>query len=326
MTGFDAICLIGFGGPESVDEVPGFLQTVAQGRIPADRLAEVGQHYVVLGGKSPLNDQHRAMLGNLRTDLAERGIDVPVALGNRNSAPWLADALAELRDAGAEHVLGVLTSPFPSYSGCRQYRENVADAVATLANPPRVTVAPPYPTLPGLREAGARLLTEALTEHPGMRVLFTAHSVPTAMDAASGPSPHGRYSAELRGLATELAQAVGLPDDAWELVWQSRSGSPRTPWLEPSVLDAISAAADRGETELVVDPIGFLTDHVEVIWDLDHEAQALADERGVTLHRLPTVGFTPEFRASLADEVARAFTAGVGDGPFCREDCCHRER
>lgn len=322
---YDGLCLVGFGGPEHLDEVPDFLHTVARGRIPADRLAEVGQHYVALGGRSPLNEQHRHMLANLVDDLRERGIEVPVALGNRNSQPWLADALRALREQGCQRVLCVLTSLLPSYSGCRQYREDIAQAIAALGDDaPATAVLPPAPRLPGLRAAATRLLAEALTEHPGTHVVFSAHSIPTTMNAASGPAPHGAYAAELAALADDVAQAAGAA--SWELVWQSRSGSPRTPWLEPSILDSVASAADRGLTALIVHPIGFLTDHVEVIWDLDHEASALAAERGVALHRLPTVGFTPELRASLADHVAYALAAGPADGPFCREDCCHRAR
>lgn len=343
---YDALVLLGFGGPEHVDEVVPFLERVTAGRnIPTERLIEVGRHYLTLGGVSPINAQNRALRAALAERLAARGIDVEFVLANRNSAPFVEDVIADLAARGRRRVLALATSAYSSYSGCRQYREDLGRALARLGAGTQVTAVkiPPFPALPGLIEANIDLLAGALRSVPGtggLRVMFTTHSIPTAMSASAGPDgarPDGDlYSAQHRHVATtviaESARLAGLGSaPAWELVYQSRSGAPHIPWLEPDINDAITSAAAEGVTGVVIVPIGFLTDHVEVIWDLDTQARQTAEGLGVTTIRVPTVGSHPAFLDSLADLMVRHLNdAGRPSGPgeFCFGTCCanpHRE-
>lgn len=343
---YDAILLTSFGGPEAQEEVVPFLERVTAGRgIPAERLLEVGQHYVKLGGVSPINAQNRALLAAMREHFPSRGIDVPIYWGNRNSAPYFADVLKEIHADGHKRVLAFVTSAYSSYSGCRQYRENLAGALAEagLTDQLEIDKAPQYFNLPGflepvaadlaasIREQSAKLPTDAI------RIMFTTHSIPTAMAETSGPEELREAAAEFEGVYSQqhieaaklimgmVAEQLGteLPD--WELVYQSRSGSPHTPWLEPDINDAISDNQAAGIRGVIVVPIGFVSDHVEVIWDLDNQAAETAANLGLEYKRVRTAGVAPEFVDGIADLIL-ARSAVDSNAPFCAATCCPNPR
>lgn len=340
---FDALVMLGFGGPEHVDEVVPFLERVTAGRgIPRERLVEVGQHYLTLGGVSPINAQNRQLRAALADRLAARGVEVEFVLANRNSAPFVPDVLADLASRGRRDLLAFSTAAFSSYSGCRQYREDLGLALEQLADPDlRIVKVPPFPHLPGMVEAVAELLAATLAEvgeAAAPLVMFTTHSIPTSLSSNAGPEG-GRtggdlYSAQQLDLAAAVigpaaARAGFAAAPPWQLVYQSRSGAPHVPWLEPDINDAITEVAGTGVRDIVIVPIGFLTDHVEVIWDLDTQARATAEALGVRTHRVPTVGEHPAFLDSLADLLAAHLTGQVrapGPGEFCHGSCCLNPR
>ncbi len=334
---YDALLLVGFGGPESAAQVMPFLERVTAGRgVPRERLARVAEHYHALGGASPLNAQNRDLLHAVVTRLRARGMDVPAYLGHRNSPPYVGDVLTDIARAGHRRVLAFAASAFPSYSGCRQYREDLAVAPASL----QVTKLAPYTDLPGLGEALGERLAPALAElGSGSLVLATAHSIPSAAASRSGRDVEstsesngrpagGSYVAELRRVsgaavatAARLARVAVPP---WRLVFQSRSGPPQVPWLEPDVGEAIRAAAADGVRSIALLPVGFLTDHVEVLWDLDVEAASVARELGVRLVRVQTPGTHPAFLDDLADRLADRLRGIPEPAParWCGQDCC----
>lgn len=320
---YDAVVIVSFGGPERTEDVLPFLRRVTAGRgIPDARLEVVGRHYYTLGGRSPVNDQGRALQAALGHELDRRGVGVPVHFGNRNWAPELVDALRAAHDDGARRLLAVLTSAYPSYSSCRQYRENLAEAVAALAAEGRrldVDKVRPYWNAPAFADVMTRHTLAAVAELPTgaeARLVFVTHSVPTSMaDGSGAPDERGAYVADHRLLADHISAAVaeaGRPLDS-ALVYCSRSGRPTDPWLEPDVNDHLRALADEGVTTAVVVPIGFVSDHMEVVWDLDHEARATAESLGMRLVRVPTVGTDPEFVSGLADLVEERAAEARGD-------------
>ena len=325
----DALLVVSFGGPEGPDDVVPFLQNVTRGRgIPAERLAEVGRHYLdVFGGVSPINAQTRALVAALRDELAARGPQLPVYWGNRNWQPYLDDTLARMRADGVRHALYLTTSAFPSYSGCRQYREDVWRARADTG--PVVTKLRHYWAEDGFLDTMARAV-EAATPSPTARLLFTAHSVPETMAATSGPSG-GAYVAALQEAAARIVARLD-GTHAWELVFQSRSGPPQVPWLEPDVGDRLAALHADGVREAVMVPLGFTSDHVEVVYDLDVQAQQRVRDELPGLHvtRASTVGTAPAFVAMLRDLVAERLDAarefpdhgGVGTYDRCPVGCC----
>ena len=344
---FDSIVLLSFGGPEAPDEVMPFLRRVTAGRgIPDDRLAEVADHYFHFGGISPINGQNRALVAALQDELAGRGVTVPVRLANRNSPPYVVDVLADLAPGP---VLVLLTSPYQSYSSCRQYREDLGTAAADLARSgATITLAkvPPYAAHPAFRATVTRLtlatIDEALAEAPvgKLALVSVAHSIPMTADAASGPASAGgqAYSGALRTLANELAGAATRHtgrDLAGDLAWCSRSGPPQIPWLEPDIGDRLEELARAGVDTVVMAPIGFVSDHMEVQFDLDTEARQRADDLGIRLYRAPTVGTDPQFVAGLADLLLdRAAEARGEPAPAlvglppadCAPDCCRTPR
>jgi ferrochelatase len=315
---YDAVLLLSFGGPEAPEEVMPFLRRVTAGRgVPDDRLAEVAEHYHRFGGRSPINDQNRALLAALRGELDRRGTTTPLLWGNRNSEPFLSDVLRGAHEAGLRRVVTIVTSAYSSYSSCRQYREDLADAVAELADEGRsmeVDKIRPYANHPGFTHATVRLVTEAareLAQRTGAddahtRLVFVTHSIPTGMDETSGPGDgegraYQRQHAQLAAaVADELGVTLGRELD-WSLVYCSRSGSPSRPWLEPDVCDHLRELAQEGVTDVVLAPIGFVSDHMEVIYDLDTEAAQVAAELGITMVRVPTVGTDEEFVSGLVD-------------------------
>ncbi len=358
---YDALLLVSFGGPEGQDDVLPFLRNVTRGRgVPDERLEEVAHHYRAFGGVSPINAQNRELRAALEAELRARGIDLPVLWGNRNWDPYLADALRAAHAAGHRRLLALVTSAYSSYSGCRQYREDLARALAETGLAGEVTIdkVRQYFDHPGFVApfaAGVRAALErvraALPDadlRRDVHVLFATHSIPTATATTSGPpgaplGPDGAYGAQHRAVAAVVMAALGDEGSEvpWELVFQSRSGSPHVPWLEPDVNDAIEALADRGARAVVVVPLGFVSDHMEVLWDLDEEALATARRVGLHAERAPTPGVDPAFVAGLVDLVAERLAGPDGAplaperpaltdlGPWydvCRPGCCANPR
>lgn len=331
---YDAILLAGFGGPEGPDDVMPFLRNVTAGRgVPDERLAEVAEHYLHFGGVSPINAQNRALKHALEQALAEAGIDLPVHWGNRNWAPFFADAVCEADAAGHRRLLAIVTSAYTSYSGVGQYRENFEDALAATGLDTEIGIDrireffdhPGFlaPFIDGTRAAVDRLASEVGRE--GVHVLFVTHSLPEAAALASGPEfgAGGAYVAQHEAACAAVAAqaAAGVP---FSLAFQSRSGDPATPWLTPDVNDAIRALASDGVRGVAVVPIGFVSDHLEVLWDLDEEAAETAREAGLGFERVPTPGIHRAFVAGLVDlirervdDVDRADRAHLTDlGPW----------
>ncbi|MEK2478736.1 MULTISPECIES: ferrochelatase [Streptomyces] len=318
---YDALLLLSFGGPEGPDDVVPFLENVTRGRgIPRERLKEVGQHYFLFGGVSPINAQNRELLDALRKDFAEHGLDLPVYWGNRNWAPYLTDTLRAMVTDGHRRIAVLATSAYASYSGCRQYRENLADALATLQTEglpvPRVDKLRHYFNHPGFVRPMVDGVLAALAELPeetraGARIAFTTHSIPTAAADTSGtPDDHtedgtgGAYVAQHLDVARSIADAVRAEtgvDHPWQLVYQSRSGAPHIPWLEPDICDHLEQLHGAGVPAVVMAPIGFVSDHMEVKYDLDTEATAKAAELGLPVARSATVGADPRFAAAVRD-------------------------
>jgi ferrochelatase len=350
-TPFDAILFSSFGGPDGQDDVIPFLRNVTRGRgIPDERLEEVSGHYRALGGRSPITAQNQAMISALEQELAGRGIDLPVYFGNRNWAPYNAEAVRALHADGRRRALGLVTSAYSSYSSCRQYREDFGMVLEEtgLAGEVSIDKVRVYFNHPGFLEPVADSLAAALAElgaeghdHDRITVLFSTHSVPLSMAEASGPEETRvegsggwyveQHLAACRWVMTQLHDdSPALPD--WQLVYQSRSGAPHIPWLEPDVNDVIERlAADDAADAVVVVPIGFVTDHVEVVWDLDTEAKETAAEQGLAFRRAATSGEDPRFISALADLVQerldpqfpRRVVTDFGATPdVCGANCC----
>ncbi|MFJ2650913.1 ferrochelatase [Streptomyces sp. NPDC087420] len=317
-TPYDALLLLSFGGPEGPDAVVPFLANVTKGRgIPEERLKEVGQHYFLFGGVSPINEQNRALLDALREDFAAHDVDLPVYWGNRNWAPYLTDTLREMAKDGRRRIAVLATSAYASYSGCRQYRENLADALATLVGegiePPRVDKLRHYFNHPGFLRPMIDSVIASLADLPedvraGAHLAFTTHSVPTAAADTSGPVEEhgdgGAYVAQHLDAARVIVEAVRAEtgvEHPWRLVYQSRSGAPHIPWLEPDICDHLETLSEQGVPAVVMAPIGFVSDHMEVLYDLDTEATAKAAELGLPVRRSATVGADPRFAAAVRD-------------------------
>ncbi len=346
---YDAILLVSFGGPEGPDDVLPFLENVTRGRgIPAERLRQVGAHYDHFGGVSPINAQNRALLEALRSDLDAHAIDLPVYWGNRNWAPYLDDALACMAEDGVRRALCFVTSAYSSYSGCRQYRENLFDARQRSVEAGAASAGivldkiRPYFDHPGFVEpmvdatvAALELLPEAL--RAGAALVFTTHSIPTAQAVSSGPEG-GAYVAQhleaSRIVAAAVAERTGISGRRHDLVFQSRSGSPSVPWLEPDVGDHLEDLASSGVAAAVMVPIGFVSDHVEVLWDLDTEARQRADSLGMAVTRAATPGTDPRFVAMIRElvleradgERARSLSERGAMWDVCAARCCPNPR
>jgi ferrochelatase len=327
---FDALLVVSFGGPEGPDDVMPFLENITRGRgVPPERLVEVARHYDMFGGVSPINAQNRELIAAVEQELAQHSIDLPVYFGNRNWHPLLADTLRQMRDDGVRKALAFFTSPFSSYSGCRQYRENIFEAQQQVGDDaPEVSKLRLFHNHPGLIEANVDRLRAAVAELPaelrdGVAVAFTAHSIPEAM------GKNCAYEAQLQESSRLIAEAAGIAD--FEVVYQSRSGPPQVPWLEPDVLDHLRALRSRGVRAVVLAPVGFVSDHLEVLYDLDHEARAVADELGLVMARAGTAGTHPAFVSMIRELIVERLTGGVPRravgrfpaGPeVCAPDCC----
>ena len=349
--GYDAVLLAGFGGPEGPEDVMPFLRNVTRGRgIPDERLVEVSHHYRALGGVSPINQQNRALRAALEAELRRRAVTVPVLWGNRNWAPFLTDVVARAHADGHRRLLAVTTSAYSSYSSCRQYREDFGAALVAggLLGVVEIDKVRPYfdtagfldPVAEGLRAAlGAA--ADAGIEVADTEVVFTTHSIPVTMADAAGSAewgdhvPPGAYVRQHLQACRTVIERCRIPQVRWQLAYQSRSGPPSMPWLEPDVNDVIGDLAAAGRRGVVVVPIGFISDHVEVVWDLDHEARATAAAHGLWFHRCPTPGNHPAFVAMLADLVQQRLSDGrevptaTGTAPrpgTCPAACCVNAR
>ncbi|MDN4474074.1 ferrochelatase [Demequina zhanjiangensis] len=362
---YDCILLAGFGGPEGQDDVIPYLRNVTRGRgVPDERLEEVAHHYRHFGGISPINQQNRDLKAALEAEIEKRGLGLPIYWGNRFWEPYFTDALKELHADGHRRVLVLVTTAFSSYSGCRAYREDLATALeeAGLTGELVLDKVRQYFDHPGFVEPNVDAVRGGLRElaergdGASAHVMFATHSIPSSAADVSGPRealPDGTpvptgggeewhegggwYVAQQRAVAALIMDRVSdeFPDVPWSLVFQSRSGDPRVPWLEPDINLAIEALPES-TTGLVISPVGFVSDHMEVAWDLDNEALETCEERGLSAVRVPTVGVDPAFVAGLIDLVEERHVAGDGEAPrdrvaltslgpwqdVCPTDCC----
>jgi ferrochelatase len=327
---YDALLVVSFGGPEGLDEVLPFLSNVLRGRgVPEARMREVAQHYELFGGVSPINEQNRRLIAALERELEERGPRLPVYWGNRNWHPMLADTLRQMRDDRIRDALAFVTSAYSSYSGCRQYREDIERAREAVGRgAPRVEKLRAFFNHPGFVGPNVSNLRAALEQIPAERrgaaeVAFTAHSIPAAMAAGC------EYERQL--LETCRLVAEGAAHTNWRLVFQSRSGPPTQPWLGPDIREHLRALKESGAGEVVVAPVGFISDHMEVLYDLDTEARQLSEGLGLNMIRAATVGTHPEFikmiRELIVERLDDATTRrALGTFPprqdTCAADCC----
>jgi ferrochelatase len=327
---YDAILVVSFGGPEGMDDVMPFLENVLRGRnVPRERMLGVAKHYELFGGVSPINGQNRKLIAGLRQELDAKGPRLPIYFGNRNWHPMLADTLSKMRDEGIKNALAFVTSAYSSYSSCRQYLEDIERARQSVGpDAPRVDKLRAFYNHPGFIAANVANISAALEQIPEERrsrapVVFTAHSIPESM------AKNCDYEAQLRKTSGLISESVGVKD--WQLVFQSRSGSPAQPWLGPDVCDHLRELATRGVTDVVVAPVGFVSDHMEIIYDLDTEAKALCRELGLNMIRASTAGTHPAFIEMIRElimertdpESPRRYLGA--DGPrsdFCHPGCC----
>ncbi|MCQ9386694.1 ferrochelatase [Brevibacterium sp. 50QC2O2] len=354
---YDGLLLAGFGGPEGQDDVIPFLRNVTRGRgIPDERLEVVARHYRHFGGISPINEQNRRLRAALEAELAQRGIDLPVYWGNRNWEPYLSDALRQAAEAGHTRLLAFATSAYSSFSSCRQYREDFAMALEETGLDDTISIDKirQFFDHPAFVEAFAQDLCRTLRDFladgldaTSIRVLFTTHSIPTADALCSGPrdrefGPEGAYGAQHRAVAAAVMANVvdkdpRLSEIAWELVFQSRSGPASQPWLEPDICDRIAELPAESVSAIAICPIGFVSDHMEVMWDLDTEAREAAAACGVRAVRTATPGAAPGFVAGIVDLIEERMSALEPDrrpavtalGPWfdvCRPGCCENKR
>lgn len=334
MSGYDAVLLVSFGGPEKPEDVMPFLQNVTRGRgVPVERLQSVAEHYHHFGGKSPINDQNRALIEVLSAELERHGTPLPFYFGNRNWSPFLTDAIEKMRDDGVQRALALITSPYSSYSGCRQYREDIERATSQVQGAPSIEPLRRFFNHPGFLAACEAEVRQALDElraqvpeapAGSLRLAFTAHSIPESM--ARGCD----YEAQLRSNGELISKRLGnLP---WELVWQSRSGPPQVPWLEPDILDHLRDVKKSGAAGVVIAPIGFVSDHLEVLYDLDIEARDLATELTLPMVRAKTAGTHPQLVEGLRQLIEERTCGGpvLSEGPLaprprvCAVGCCPR--
>jgi ferrochelatase len=330
---FDALLVLSFGGPEGPDDVRPFLENVTRGRgVPPERLDAVAEHYRHFGGISPLNARNRELISAIaaRTDVA-------VYFGNRNWHPLVEDTVGQMARDGVRRALVFATSAYGGYSACRQYHEDIARARKAVGEgAPELVKLRHFFDHPAFIAAGADAVRAAFEQvGPSARLVFTAHSVPMSADASAGPPDEGghRYSRQVTEAARLVAAEVGVAE--YDVVWQSRSGPPQVPWLEPDILDHLDAVAAAGAPAVVVAPVGFVSDHVEVVWDLDNEARDHAAALGIGLARAATAGPDPRFADMVVELMAEHITdapprrlsaipsAGCGvNGALCAARCC----
>jgi ferrochelatase len=323
---FDALLVLSFGGPERPEDVMPFLDNVTRGRgIPRERLLEVAENYYRLGGASPINEQCRALIAALRTEFDAHGLKLPIYWGNRNWHPFLEETLRRMSSDGVRRALVLVTSAYGSYSACRQYLEDMEKArTAVGAGAPRFERLPVYCLLPGFIEPLIERVRAAFEQIPaerraGAKLLFTAHSIPLAMARTS------KYLGQLAEVAHRVADGIQHPE--YRLVFQSRSGPPHQPWLEPDVRDALREEALAGVKDVVVAPIGFISDHMEVKFDLDTQARELAESLGLNMVRAATVGTHPKFIEMIRELIEGRLSGAREAWPWpCEENCCPMAR
>jgi ferrochelatase len=340
-SGYDALLLLSFGGPEGPDDVLPFLENVTRGRgVPPERLAEVAKHYQHFGGVSPINALNRAIIDAIRAALADTGLDLPVYFGNRNWHPLVADTVAAMAADGVRSALVFPTSAYGGYSACRQYDEDIVAARAAVPDAPDLVKLRHYFDHPLFVSAVADAVRAAYADLPAdrradARLVFTAHSVPIAADHRAGPPGDGQwYSRQVAEAARLVATELGIPD--YDVVWQSRSGPPQIPWLDPDILDHLDTLHAKAFPAVVVCPVGFVSDHLEVIWDLDTEARNHATSLGLSYARAATPGPDPRF-ARLVVELLNEHLTGTParklsdrfpvagctvNGAPCQPGCC----
>jgi protoporphyrin/coproporphyrin ferrochelatase len=340
MPAYDAFLLVSFGGPEGPDDVMPFLQNVTRGRgVPPERLAGVAEHYYAFGGVSPINQQCRDLLAAVRADMTASGLSLPLYWGNRNWTPYLTDTVRAMAADGVRRAVAFVTSAYSSYSSCRQYLDDIDNARAAVGpGAPEIDKIRRYYNHPGFIEPFADAASGALASLPAdlrddAHLVFTAHSVPVAMAEASGPGGaggRGRYVAELTEAARLVAERTGGGRHPWTLAYQSRSGPPSQPWLEPDVRDHVGDLAKSGTRAVVVIPVGFVSDHMEVRHDLDVEAAQAAESLGVAFARAATPGTDPRFASMITALVGERMTGAPGaalgrlgvPSQDCPADCC----
>jgi ferrochelatase len=326
--------IVGFGGPEKREDVMPFLENVTRGRnIPRERLLEVAEHYDHFGGVSPINGQVRALTDVLRPELDRREIPLPIYWGNRNWHPFLTQALQTMTSDGVKHALAVVLAAYSSYSSCRQYREDIERARGEVgADAPPVQKMRVFYNHPDFITANAERVAEALARIPteakqSTRIAFTAHSIPASMARQCA------YESQLEETSRLTADSLGIGRDRWSLVYQSRSGRLQDPWLEPDILDHLDDLKRQGTESVVIHPVGFLSDHVEVLFDLDEEARERCEQLGIAMERSATVGTHPRFVSMLGELIEERIRPKDGEarrsignlGPnhdVCPADCC----
>ena len=329
---YDAVLFVSFGGPEKREDVIPFLENVLRGRnVPRERMLEVAEHYYHFDGVSPINQQNRELITAVEAKLKEQGIEIPIYFGNRNWHPLLPDTLQQMADDGVKTAIAFMTSTFSSYSGCRQYRENVYAAQAVVGPAaPNVDKIRAFYNHPQFISACVARVREAInllpTEtQPDFQIAFTAHSIPNSMACTCD------YVQQLTESCRLVAEALNLPTQRWSLVYQSRSGRPQDPWLEPDILDHIDSLKQSGCKSLVISPIGFLSDHMEILFDLDEEAAHMCTEVGISMSRAASVGTHPDFVQCVVKLILERLTSdqeqlAIGKyGPnwdVCPADCC----
>jgi len=315
---YDALLVVSFGGPEGMDDVIPFLENVLRGRnVPRERMLQVAHHYERFGGVSPINQQNRDLIAAVGRELETNGPRLPIYWGNRNWHPLLPDTIRRMTSDGVRNALAFVTSAYSSYSSCRQYLQNIADAQAQVGpTAPKVEKLRAFYNHPLFIEANVehiRDVWQQLKNPASAQLVFTAHSIPESMAANCD------YAAQLKQTGTLITQALNIEN--WALVYQSRSGSPSQPWLGPDVCDHLKTLRAAGVEEVVVAPIGFVSDHMEVVYDLDVEAKRVAEEIGMNLVRAGTAGAHPAF-VKMIRELMLERINDVVPGSICAPDCC----
>ncbi len=315
---YDALLIVGFGGPEKPDDVMPFLENVTRGKpVPRERLLEVAEHYMHFSGISPINQQVRDLIAVLQPELQRRGIELPLYWGNRNWTPLLTDTLQEMTSKGVKRALAFVLAAYSSYSSCRQYRENLEAArQAAGENAPHIDKVRVFYNHPDFVEANVDRIRAAFEQLPAddrdtAHIAFTAHSIPMIM------ADNCQYAAQLTETGRLIAERLDIPASRWRLVYQSRSGRPTDPWLEPDILDHLQSLKDQSVSQVVIAPIGFLSDHIEVLFDLDDEAAQKAKELGLRMVRAGTVGTHPKFVSMLGELIAERLADADGDSGYC---------
>jgi len=314
-TDFDALLLVSFGGPEGMDDVIPFLENVLRGRnVPRERMLSVAKHYELFGGVSPINQQNRDLIAALEKELEQHGPRLPIYWGNRNWHPLLPDTLRRMADDGIKNALAFVTSAYSSYSSCRQYLQNISDAQAAVGpEAPRDEKLRVFYKHPLFIEANVEQTRAVLDQVEDPHLVFTAHSIPESM------AVNCDYASQLGHTAALIARE--LPIEKWHLVYQSRSGSPMQPWLGPDVCEHLRTLRNEGVTDVVVAPIGFVSDHMEVVYDLDVEARRVADEIGMKMVRAQTAGTHPSFVRMIRELIMERINGEVPVN-ICAPDCC----